>query len=389
MSPRSHLLTGIVAFAAGLALWFALPPHALAQSDDVDPEMRIQRLENQLRQLTGQNEELQYRNRQLEERLRQLQGGAQSAPSSPPGQPSVAAMPPAQTAPYGGQPQAQSGNYQGGNYQGGNQGGYGGGYSGQPQPQPGYGQPQGGQGGYQGGYEQRQSAASAPIVQEAPQAGQRRGDAFDPTQSPNAPGAPRALGGGQLPIQQGAAGGRAPGEPMTLSGARYQQGGLQQGGPQQGGPQQGGVSPSPPPGDPAGNTVLATAPPTNSPRDEYDLGIGYMQRKDYALAEQTMRNFAQKYPNDPLLGDSQYWLGESLYQRQQYRDAAEIFLNVTSKYDKSAKAPDALLRLGQSLAALKEKEAACAALGEVTRKYSRASAGVKAAVDREQKRVKC
>src|SRR6516162_11398095 len=236
MSPRSHLLTGIVAFAAGLALWFALPPQALAQSDDVDPEMRIQRLENQLRQLTGQNEELQYRNRQLEERLRQLQGGAQSAPSSPPGQPSVAAMPPAQTAPYGGQPQAQSGNYQGGN-----QGGYGGGYSGQPQPQPGYGQPQGGQGGYQGGYEQRQSAAPAPIAQDAPQAGQRRGDAFDPTQSPSAPGAPRALGGGQLPIQQGAAGGRAPGEPMTLSGARYQQGGLQQGG-----PQQGGISPSPP-----------------------------------------------------------------------------------------------------------------------------------------------
>ena len=52
-------------------------------------------------------------------------------------------------------------------------------------------------------------------------------------------------------------------------------------------------------------------------------------------------------------------------------------------------APDALLRLGQSLAALKEKEAACAAFGEVGRKYPRASAGVKAAVDREQKRVKC
>jgi len=48
-----------------------------------------------------------------------------------------------------------------------------------------------------------------------------------------------------------------------------------------------------------------------------------------------------------------------------------------------------LLRLGQSLAALKEKEAACAAFGEVTRKYPRASTGVKTAVDREQKRVKC
>jgi tol-pal system protein YbgF len=102
-----------------------------------------------------------------------------------------------------------------------------------------------------------------------------------------------------------------------------------------------------------------------------------------------MRNFAQKYPSDPLMADAQYWLGESFFQRQQYRDAAEAFLGVTTKFDKSAKAPDALLRLGQSLAALKEKEAACAALGEVTRKYPRASSGVKQAVDREQKRVKC
>src|SRR6195952_780339 len=114
-----------------------------------------------------------------------------------------------------------------------------------------------------------------------------------------------------------------------------------------------------------------------------------MQRKDYALAEETMRNFAQKYPSDPLLADSQYWLGGGFYQRQLYRAAAESCLAVTTKFDKSAKAPDALLRLGQSLAALKEREAACAALGEVLRKYPRASIGVKQAVDREQKRDKC
>jgi tol-pal system protein YbgF len=173
----------------------------------------------------------------------------------------------------------------------------------------------------------------------------------------------------------GAPPGRVPGEPIDLAnagGGRYPQGG----------------PPPQPPGNPAG-AGLATLPPSNTPRDEYDLGIGYMQRKDFALAEQTMRNFALKYPSDPLVGDSQYWLGESFFQRQQYRDAAETFLAVTSKYDKSAKAPDALLRLGQSLAALKEKEAACAAFGEVGRKYPRASAGVKAAVDREQKRTKC
>jgi tol-pal system protein YbgF len=328
--------------AAALAALTALSSQALAQSDDEDPAIRIERLENQLRQLTGQNEELQYRNRQLEERLRQLQGGA---PGQPPAQPGMAAAPAAQ-------------------------GGY--------QSQPGYAQPQAQPGsGQQAGYGQPQIAAPAPIMQEAPPAGgSRRGDAFDPSQNPNAPGAPRPLGGGQMSMPAdggvGAPGGRAAGEPLNLSNTA-------------GAPpyQQGNAAPSP------GGAGLATAPPSNSPRDEYDLGIGYMQRRDYALAEQTMRNFTQKFPNDPMVGDAQYWLGESLFQRRQYRDAAETFLAVTTKYEKSSKAPDALLRLGQSLAALKQKEAACASFGEVGRKYPRASAGVKAAVDREQKKEKC
>ena len=351
MSSSFLRITSAVAIAAGLAV--STP--AFAQSDDGDLEMRVQHLENQLRQLTGQNEELQYRNRQLEERLRQL--GAAPGPGGQPSaaQPGVAAMPPvAQPAPsyppQGGQPA------------------YG-------QPQQGYGQPQPGYRQPQGGYDQTQIAAPAPIVQEpaAPAAGgRRRGDAFDPNQSPNAPGAPRALGGGQMPMSPdaavGAPGGRGVGEPLDLSNT---------------GPRNAGA---PAAGAAAG---LTTLPPSATSKDEFDLGIGYMQRRDYALAEETMRNFSQKYPSDPLIPDAQYWLGESYFQRQQYRDAAESFLGVTTKFDKSAKAPDALLRLGQSLAALKEKEAACAALGEVTRKYPRASTGVKAAVDREQKRIKC
>jgi tol-pal system protein YbgF len=335
MSSRFHQITRAGALSAVLAL--CSPAHA--QSDDTDLEMRVQQLENQLRQLTGQNEELQYRNRQLEDRLRQLGGGAQPGPGGPqvPVQPSVAAAPPIQPNPPLRQPPAQ----------------------------PGY---------------NPQISAPAPIVQEPagvpPVQGRRRGDAFDPSQTPNAPGAPRALGGGQLPIAEapvGAPGGRGAGEPLDL----------------------GSTSPSgpggalPPPRGPGASAALTTLPPSATPKDEFDLGIGYMQRKDYALAEETMHNFAQKYPSDPLIADSQYWLGESFFQRQQYRDAAEAFLGVTTKFDKSAKAPDALLRLGQSLAALKEKEAACAALGEVNRKYPRASGGVKAAVDREQKRVKC
>ena len=334
MSSRFHGITRLAAIAAMLAL---CSPAVAQRSDDPDAEMRIQQLENRLRQLTGQNEELQYRNRQLEERLRALQGGAQAAPGGPPpaaAPPSVAVAPPPQNPAY--RP---------------------------PQPQPGY---------------EPQIAAPAPIVQEpAPAApGRRRGDAFDPSQNPNAPGAPRALGGGQLPLPAdaavGAPGGRGAGEPLDLGSTS---------------PREPATAP-PPPRGPA-SAGLTTLPPSATPRDEFDLGIGYMQRKDYALAEETMRSFAQKYPSDPLAADSQYWLGESYFQRQMYREAAESFLGVTDKFEKSAKAPDSLLRLGQSLAALKEKEAACAALDQVTRKYPRASGGVKAAVDREQKRIKC
>jgi len=338
MSRRIHKITRAAALAALLAagsLGSALPVRA--QSDDVDPEARILQLENQLRQLTGQNEELQHRNRILEEQLRALQGGAQMAAPGQPvvAQPAPAAMPPVQIAP---------------NYR-----------------------PPG------GGNEPQIAAAPVPIAQEpagAPRPG-RHGDAFDPAQNPNAPGAPRPLGGGSQPIPAeaaiGAPGGRGAGEPLDLANA--------------GGPA--AALPAPPPRNTNATGALTTLPPSASPRDEFDLGVGYIQRKDYALAEETMRNFARKYPSDPLMADAQFWLGESFFQRQLYRDAAESFLTVTTKYDRAAKAPDALLRLGQSLAALKEKEAACAAFGEVTRKYPRAAGNIKATVDREQKRVKC
>jgi tol-pal system protein YbgF len=346
MSFRIHRTTRAAALAALLVLgspaWIA---PALAQSDDMDPEVRIQQLENQLRQLTGQNEELQHRNLQLEERLRALQGGAQPGmPGQPGGAPvaNAAPLPPAQ-------------------------------------PQAGYQQPPGGYQPPSGGY-QSQVAAPAPILQEpagAPQAG-RRGDAFDPSQNPNAPGAPRALGGGQLPIQAGAPigapGGRGAGEPLDLANT---------------GGAPAGALPPPPPRNLNSTGALTTLPPSATPRDEFDLGVGYIERKDYALAGETMRNFTRKYPGDPLVADAQFWLGESFFQRQSYREAAEAFLAVTTKYDRSPKAPDALLRLGQSLAALKEKEAACAAFGEVTRKYPRAAGNIRQAVEREQKRAKC
>jgi tol-pal system protein YbgF len=288
-----------------------------AQMSDSDFVVRLDRLENQIRQLTGVIEQLQYRNQQLEALVRRMQEDG------------------------GGRPAVQ-----------------------QSRPQ----------------------SMSPSTAAPAPPAPGRRGDAFDPTQNPNAPGAPHTLGsnspgglpppgsppmadGGEPPV--GAPGGRSgPLDVATM------------------GPP-GAAAPRQPPRGPAAGGTLATLPPSQNPRDEYDLAYGYVLRKDYALAEETFRNFLSRYPDDRLAGDATFWLGESLFQRQRYRDAAEAFLNVTTKFESTAKAPDALLRLGQSLAALGEKEAACASLGEVSRKFPRASASVKQGVEREQKRVRC
>jgi tol-pal system protein YbgF len=306
---------------------------AAAQNAGGDLYIKVDQLENQVRQMTGAIEQLQYRNQQLEAALKRLQD---EVDARAPGGPRVAAQPlPARPAVQPGVPMAPP--------------------------------------------------------QAAPPA--RRSDAFDPSQSPSAPGVPRALGGPsaimaaeELPppdVPAPASGARTAGAPLDLGSMST-------------------ATPVPPPprapatavtslGQPPRAPVAgaSTAPPSQLPRDAYDLGYGYLLHKDYALAEETFRDFLRRYPSDRLAAEAQYWLGESMFQRQNYRDAADAFLALSKKFETSPKAPDSLLRLGQSLAALNEKELACATFGEVTRKYPRASLTVKQVVEREQKRVHC
>jgi tol-pal system protein YbgF len=354
-------------------------PGRLAQAQAGDLVVRIDRLEAQIRQLTGVIEQLQYRNQQLAEQLQRMQeasgyaGGAPAQPAPPPltrPQGAAPAAPP--PAPAGRRSDAfdpaQNPNAPGAPRTLGPSTG--------PSAGANIGPLAGGTG----------VAASAPPP---PQPAGRRPDAFDPGQNPTAPGAPRTLGtissggGGSLAPPEvaeevGGAGGRVPGEPLNIHTMNGDSGLAPPGGAP---PAEGRAAP--------GGPQVATLPPSDSPRDYYDLAYGYIQHKDYALAEDAFRAFLRKYPSDRMAPEAEYWLGESLYQRQRYRDAAEAFLNVSTKYESTAKAPDALLRLGTSLAALGEKEAACASLGEVMRKYPRAALGVRQGVEREQKRVGC
>ncbi len=345
-----------------IALACAFSTHAARAQDAADLVTRINRLEATIRDLTGQVEQLQYRNQQLGQQVQRLQEQLQA------GAPAAAATTPRPTAQYSPPPPAQ--------------------YSPPPptqysQAQPQYAPPPG-----QYSAPPSYPAASAP----APDSG--RHDAFNPAQNPNAAGAPRPLGTSTASTEPppvydrpqssvdapGSPGGpRQAGAPLDLSSLS---------GPQTGA-LPGQLPPPPPTNASATGTAVATLPPTNLPKDEYDLAYGYYLHKDYTQAAHTFGTFLRKYPSDRLTPEAQYWLGESLFQSQQYHDAAEAFLTVSTKYETTARAPDALLRLGQSLAALGEKEAACASLGEVLRKYPRASLTVKQNVDREQKRVHC
>ena len=376
-------------FVMGLSFLLAGAVPATAQMSASDVVMRIDALENQIRQLTGQIEQLQYRNQQLEQQLRrttedneyrfqELGGkGSSRAPQRAPAQ----AQPPVPQ----GAPQTIPGR--------------------RSDVDPGMDQRNDPRAVDPRAADPRLTQRSDPRVDPrdnqnfvpAPNVGGRRGDAFDPNAMPTAPGAPRALGSlppGQPSVQPrndadndddnasvGARGGREPGQPLdlsTMAGNAANDPSLRRGGSV---PTQRNMGGS--------GAVAAVSPPGDTPRDQFDLGYGYVQRKDYVSAEQTFRDFLQRYPNDRMTPEVNYWLGESLFQRQRYQDAAEAYLVVTTKYETAGKAPDALLRLGQSLAAIGQKEMACASFAEVGRKYPRSSVAVKQGVEREQKRVRC
>jgi tol-pal system protein YbgF len=345
------------------ALWAGA---AQAQHSEADLVTRIDRLQAQVRELTGTVEELQYRNQQLEQEVQRLRGAGATLPGPPPQPTAQYSAPPPQQYPAAAAPYPSGGQAPGAIA------------AAPPSASPSALPPA--------------SPSSAPIIAgEASSPPARRGDAFDPARNPTAPGAPRPLGGSTdanepPPPLPSVPTPRQPGAPLDLSSRSAPATGSLTA-------SVGGDLPPPPAVNPSGTgaagTMQAALPPSNTPKDEYDLAYGYVLHKDFTLAAQTFRDFLHKYPSDRLAPEAQYWLGESLFQDKQYRDAAESFLTVSTKYENTARAPDALLRLGQSLAALGEKEAACASLGEVLRKYPRASLGVKQSVDREQKRTHC
>jgi tol-pal system protein YbgF len=327
----------------------AAPP-AFAQ-DASEAVVRLGRLENQVRQLSGQIEQLQYENRQLKEQVRKFQEDVEFR----------------------------------------FQEGRGGASRGAP-ANPGGATP------------------ARPAQGQTPQ---RRSDAFDPNQAPEATGAPRPLGttAPSAPLAQDVPSPRPDGQTFTRlkppNPAAGQPGGASAPMPLPGGALSGADDLAEDEDPPAGNAPLdlngtgrpapAPAPARPSiaavgsgdPQAEFDAAYAFIAQRQYEEAEMGFRRFLQSHPRDRLAPDAMFWLGESYLQRNRTREAAEQFLNVSTDHPKSPRAAEALLKLGTALNALGARDRACAVFAELDRKYPQAAPGVRQGSEREQKRIKC
>jgi len=198
--------------------------------------------------------------------------------------------------------------------------------------------------------------------------GQRKSDAYDPTQ----PAADSVAAAGQ-----GA--GRSGPLDLTQSG--------------RGAP---AAVPFQPQSAPQGQAAAASNPVSHTgsiapakPTGSYDEAYSKMQQKRYAEAESGFKAFLQAHPKDAKVPDATYWLGESYLRRNMNAEAAEQFLKIYQTHSKAKVAPEGLYKLALSLKGMNQKAQACATLAEVGRRYPAIDRPLKASVEQESKRLTC
>ncbi len=133
--------------------------------------------------------------------------------------------------------------------------------------------------------------------------------------------------------------------------------------------------------------------PNGTPQEQYNYAFGLLRQanttNNYAPAEQALRAFVERNPNDQLAGNAQYWLGETYYVRKDYNSAAIAFAEGYQKYPKSTKAADDLLKLAMSLGNLGQKADACRAFARLDRDFPSPGSAIKEREGDEKKKIGC
>lgn len=121
----------------------------------------------------------------------------------------------------------------------------------------------------------------------------------------------------------------------------------------------------------------------------YDESFSYMQRGDYAAAEQGFTSFLSQYSKHPLAANARYWIGETWYARNDFTKASQNFAKSFQEYPNGQKAPDSLLKLAQSLDKTGKSKDACLTLGELKKRFPSGPSAVLRQADAELQRMKC
>ena len=115
------------------------------------------------------------------------------------------------------------------------------------------------------------------------------------------------------------------------------------------------------------------------PKSLYDYALGLYNQKKYTESKEKFADFLNRFPEDALAANAQYWTGETYYALKDYRKALEAFLMVRSNYSKSNKVPDAILKAGYSYNLLGERNEAITLLNGLVRNYPDSQAATLAA----------
>ena len=129
--------------------------------------------------------------------------------------------------------------------------------------------------------------------------------------------------------------------------------------------------------------------PTKTAKEAYQEAYQLLKKGNYQEAEVALKAFLEKYPEDTLAGNAQYWLGETDYVQGSYDQAAVCFAEGFKKYKDGAKGPDTLLKLGLSLEKMDKKQEACTAFRNVEKTFPKASDTVRQKAKAEIEKLSC
>ena len=140
---------------------------------------------------------------------------------------------------------------------------------------------------------------------------------------------------------------------------------------------------------PAARPAAGGPLPGGSATEQYNHAFGLVKQANYPAAEAALKAFVEQHPQDSMAGSAQYWLGETYYTRGRYMEAASAFAEGYKRYPKSAKAADDLLKLGMSLGHANQKQNACLALAQLDHDFPHPAAAIREHAAAEKKRLGC